>query len=181
MKLSQLMKQKHLFNRLTKLLFTVILVFVSLLTTKFVNAQTCSCTLSKHPFARGYCSLSRGRHGQWVRASANLLKNGNVQVRMGLETDTNLFGIGGSMRFELLDSTGKVLGSGSSTAATIPAKGPDTHFKFRQWDSPWTEKRIDPKIIPLVKSIKVYTIVQNDNAPLPWGIKSWSVSTSFNL
>lgn len=175
------MQQNRLFYYFTKSLSTVILVFVILLTPKLIHAQKCFCNISNHPFARGYCSLSRGKHGQWVRASANLLKNGNVQVRMGLETDSNLFGIGGSMRFELLDSTGKVLGTGTSTSATIPGKGPDTHFKFRQWDSPWMEKKIDPKIISHVRSIKVYTKVENDNFPGFWGIKTWKVSTSFNL
>ena len=135
-----------------------------------------ACKPDPGAFARADCSLSRGRHGQWVRGSANLLSNGRVEVRLGLETDSTFFGIGGKVRFDLIDADGKVIGTGSSGISHIPGKSPG---KARIWESSWVQAPVTESVVPRVKTIRVYTDVIDDNAPQPWGISTWSVSMSF--
>ena len=103
-----------------------------------------------------------------------MASSGRVDVKMGLETDSTVFGIGGKITFDLLDASGKVLASGSTSEAQIPGKSPG---KARIWESDWkgTAMAIPPDKVPLVKSIRVTAIVLDDNGPLPLRIGSWSV------
>ena len=103
-----------------------------------------------------------------VRGSARLAASGRVDVKMGLETDSTAFGIGGKITFDLLDVSGKVLASGSTSEAQIPGKSPG---RARIWESDGKgiAMTIPADKVPLVKSIRVNAVVLDDNAPEPWG------------
>lgn len=151
------------------------LAIVCLAASAHAQAIVLVCNSDPGVWGRGDCALARGRHGQWVRGSARLAASGRVDVKMGLETDSTAFGIGGKITFDLLDASGKVLASGSTSEAEIPGKSPG---KARIWESDWkgTATPIPASMVPQVKSIRVNAVVLDDNAPLPLGIGSWSVS-----
>lgn len=137
-----------------------------------------SCVLSTDPFARNQCSLSRGRHGQWVRGSATLLWDDHLNIQLGLETDSTFFGIGGHLEFDLLDAQGRVLYHGSTGEATIPGKRPG---KARIWLGVWTLASVPHDVALKTQSIRVSTFVQDDNAPEPWGLTAWSAKITMNM
>jgi hypothetical protein len=137
------------------------------------------CKPDGNVWARGDCALGRGRHGQWARGSVRLLSNGQIQAKIGLETDSTFFGISGKLTFDFLDANGKVLVSGSTSVVHIPGKKPG---KARRWETPWagsaTPQSISTDKIALVKSIRVTAIPLDDNAPQPFGLDTWSISMS---
>jgi hypothetical protein len=135
------------------------------------------CVLSTEVFARNQCSLSRGRHGQWVRGSANLLWNDHLNIQLGLETDSTFFGIGGHVEFDLLDAQGHTLYHGSTGEATIPGKKPG---KARIWLGVWNLASVPHDVAMKTQSIRVKTVVQDDNAPEPWGLTGWSATITMN-
>ena len=146
------------------------------------NAQQVVLQCNNDPgvWGRGDCALARGHHGQWVRGSVRLLSNGQVQAKVGLETDSTFFGISGNLTFDLLDANNKVVGSGSTDKVHIPGKSPG---KARIWESDWKSASVSipANKISLVKSIRVNAVPLDDNLPNPFGLDTFKVSVSFNF
>jgi hypothetical protein len=80
--------------------------------------------------------------------------------------------MGGKVTFDLLDSSGKVLATGSSGENTISGK---KGGHARIWESNWVTAAVPPGVAPKASSIRVHAIVLNDNAPLPLGLGSWHI------
>lgn len=134
-----------------------------------VSKADVNCTKSNQAFSADSCSLARGKHGQWVRGSANLKSDGVLEMRLGLETDSTGFGVKGRVDFDLLDASGKVLLHGVGSEGSIGGKKPG-HAKV--WWSPWVKRPIDPNIASKVTSIRVSAVV-TDNSPLaPFGFNA---------
>jgi hypothetical protein len=130
-----------------------------------------SCTPSTHPYARGYCQIARGRHGQWVRGSATLSKNALV-IKLGLETDSTFFGIAGSVAVTIHDKDGTALASYKSATCAIAGKG-KAHARIGDFT---TQKGgISTDVAKKAAWLEVTPYVLQDNLPRPVGIRDWTI------
>ena len=107
-------------NRGKQTVLLIVLMLATFVSTPDQLFATVSCKPSARPFARGYCSIVRGRHGQWVRGTATLTTDGNLGMKLGLETDSGFLGIAGWVEVTLLDKAGRSLGTyKSATCAAV--------------------------------------------------------------
>jgi hypothetical protein len=148
--------------------FVVSVVNIIALSSTFADL---SCTPSNEPFARGYCQVARGHHGQWVRGSATLSKNALV-IKLGLETDSTFFGIGGSVLVTIRDKDGKSLGSYTSATCAIAGK---SKGHARSADFTTQKAGISADVVKKAASLEVTPHVAQDNLPRPVGIRDWTI------
>jgi hypothetical protein len=119
-----------------------------------------------------YTAVARGRHGQWVRASATLRSNGDLVAQLGLETDSTFFGIAGTVTVLLKDKNGKVVGSAEMDQCAIAGKGPG---KARRGDFTSKVHTFPKAIVDQVTVVEAIPNIKEDNMPRPLGLKDWKV------
>jgi hypothetical protein len=128
-------------------------------------------TPSNQPFARGYCAVVRGRHGQWVRGTANLSGTA-LTMKLGLETDSGFFGIGGHVVVVLHDKTGKPIAFyRSATCAIAGKKGGQTRIA----DFSSVRFAVPVEVASQTASLEVQPQIEQDNLPRPLGLKDWKI------
>jgi hypothetical protein len=120
-----------------------------------------------------YSAVARGRHGQWVRASALLKSNGDLTAQLGLETDSTFFGIAGTVTVLLKDKDGKVVGSAEMPQCAIAGKSPG---KARRGDFTSKVASIPPSVVAQVVTVEAIPNIKEDNLPRPLGLKDWTVA-----
>jgi hypothetical protein len=136
------------------------------------------CTPSNHPFARGYCQVVRGRHGQWVRGSAVLEENA-LTIKLGLETDSTFFGIAGWVQVTVRDKAGKPLGSYKSDTCAIAGKSKG-HARIADFTT--QKANLPANVVKNAAFLDVTPNVMQDNLPRPIGIRDWTVAVPiFNI
>jgi hypothetical protein len=138
-----------------------VVVVISVIASSPANADV-NCTVSNHPFARGYCNVTQCAHGQWVRGSASVAKDGTVQAKLGLETDNLTYGICGHAEFVFKDSTGKVVGKSQTDQRCIPSKKPG---KARIVDFPQGVTKVSPENAAKITTVET-TVVSCDRHPI---------------
>ena len=146
------------------------------LSSSTLHAQI-KCLPSDHPFARGYCSVERAKHGQWVRGKAELKPDGMLTIGLGLETDSTFFGIAGLTEAVLKDQDNTVVARYRMAKCAIPGKKPG---KARIRDFSGTYK-VPDDITAKVTKIETIPHIKDDNAPQPWGIGNYKVNVKIQL
>jgi len=114
-------KWKQKLDIRTKISLSALVILLLFTTQCFAQIRS---KQSGDSFARGYSTLTRGKHGQWVRSKAQLNPDGTLIVGLGLETDSTLYGISGYSEAMLKDSKGNVLARYKSAECGIPGKKP---------------------------------------------------------
>lgn len=130
-----------------------------------------TCPPSHHPFARGHCSVVRGRHGQWVRGSAKLSGTA-LNIKLGLETDSAFFGVGGQVLVVIRDSAGRTIGAYKTKTCAIAAKS-GGHARIADFSS--QNLQLPRPVAIQASSLDVQPKVEQDNLPRPIGIKDWTI------
>lgn len=106
-----------------------------------------------------------------MRGSASISKNALV-IKLGLETDSIFFGIGGSVLVTIRDSGGKSLASYTSATCAIAAKS-GGHARIADFT---TQKAgIPANVVQKAAWLEVTPHVSQDNLPRPIGIKDWTI------
>jgi hypothetical protein len=123
-----------------------------------------------------YTAVARGRHGQWVRASAVLKSNGDLIAQLGLETDSTFFGIAGTVTVLLKDKDGKVVGSAETAQCSLAGKPPG---KAVRKDFTSKIQTVPKSVADQVVTIEAIPNVKEDNLPRPVGIGDWKIQIDF--
>lgn len=113
-----------------------------------------------------YSAVARGRHGQWVRASAALKDSRDLVIKLGLETDSGFFGIAGTATVLLKDEAGRVIATVESPMRYIAGKSPGK-ARRADFELPF---RVPADVAPRVRTVEAIPNVKFDNAPCPLGL-----------
>ncbi|WP_233890110.1 hypothetical protein [Paraburkholderia flagellata] len=127
-----------------------------------------TCKVDPQPFARGYCTLARGHHGQWARGTVTVTNDGKIHVKQALETDSGFFGVCGTVSYVLRDAAGNAVATGSTRETCIPNKG---HGHARIVNFPEGVRQINPARAASVATVEVHANATRD----PQGIFGFTI------